>query len=426
MKKNTVLKQGKFNALHNLCEEGRYNPGLPAIGLESEFSLHVNESQTTPEEVFGTPCTFMKELSMHRVGTSYHLPTGGVVYFDTGALEVTTPMIEIERDCPERAVRSLWEGINEIREGLDEWEDETGNTIRLEGFSIHLNISFDPQITESDNSKTIEKLAFLLTYILPVPAMVLSANRESSGVGLRPRGNRLEVTLDFVHNPELMCATAGFITGVVREVIAWPSYELEMLEVYKIPVIADFVPRKSSTRIGWAAGIECYGEHSLTRNIDTYSWEVKNANSKHSLRDIAHEIYELFSDSVKEVCSASSLSLIRNILTGQEQSLLNLDNRPKEYEDVGRYLEWNDSSEQEELSRSKYEAIFKNAVKKKALSIEDEVYTPIATRGWGRVVFLRKSDGEEVVFDIDFLFDKVEAWNASDLMSIEALGMMST
>lgn len=411
MKNNSLLKQGKISLSHDSLEA--YNPSLPAIGLESEFTLHLNGDKTTPEELFGTPSAFIKDLSMHRIGTSYHLPTGGVVYFDTGALEIVTPMIEIERKCPERAVRSLWEGIDKVRKGLNDWEAESSNTIRLEGFSVHYNVSFDPQITVTDNSKTIEKLALLLTYIIPIPTMILSANSKSSGVGVRPRGNRIEVTVDFVHNPSLMSATAGFITGVVLEVMSWPSYELDMLEKHAIPVIADFVPGKSSSRNGWAARTNCYGNNSLTRDIDEYSWEVTNSNSKRSLRNIADEMHELFFDSVQEVSSTSSLSLINNIFSGREQALLNLDNRPKEYEDVGRFFNCTASNDQDELSRSIYEEVFKNAVMKRELIIEDETYVPIATRGWGKVVFLRKSDSEEVVFDIDFLANQAGGWNKS-------------
>ena len=37
---------------------------------------------------------------MHRVGTSYHLPNGGALYFDTGVVEMVTPAMELERAFP--------------------------------------------------------------------------------------------------------------------------------------------------------------------------------------------------------------------------------------------------------------------------------------------------------------------------------------
>jgi hypothetical protein len=73
----------------------------------------------------------------------------------------------------------------------------------------------------------VEKLALLLTHILPVPVMMLAANRRSTGVGVRPRGDRIEITVDFTPSAALMIATATLITGIVREVMTWPTFELE-------------------------------------------------------------------------------------------------------------------------------------------------------------------------------------------------------
>ena len=61
-----------------------------------------------------------------RTGRSYHLPSGGALYFDTGVVEVATPIIELEPACCLRVVRSLWEQIAFVREELDHWELRTG------------------------------------------------------------------------------------------------------------------------------------------------------------------------------------------------------------------------------------------------------------------------------------------------------------
>src|SRR6476620_5461857 len=85
---------------------------LAAMGLEAECSLLLDGQPTRPEALFGSPRDFIRGDLMHREGTSYHLPTGGAVYFDTGVIEVATPVIEIERGCAARAGRSLWEAIH--------------------------------------------------------------------------------------------------------------------------------------------------------------------------------------------------------------------------------------------------------------------------------------------------------------------------
>src|SRR5687768_1688990 len=159
-------------------------PAHAAIGLEAEFGLVVDGQAVKVEDVFRDPRDFLGRGLIHRAGTSYHLPTGGAVYFDTGVIEVATPVIEIERGCGRRAARSLWESILVVREGLARWETRTGRRASLTGFSTHYNISFDRAGEERGCSA--DDLALLLAYILPCPVMVLATNRASTGVGVRP------------------------------------------------------------------------------------------------------------------------------------------------------------------------------------------------------------------------------------------------
>ena len=116
---------------------------LAAIGMEAEFAVVIDGKQVKPEEVFRSPKNIIREDMMHRTGRSYHLPTGGAIYFDTGVIEVATPVIEIQRGCAARAGRSLWEGILFLRQELDAWERSNGKHVQLAGFSAHYNISFD-------------------------------------------------------------------------------------------------------------------------------------------------------------------------------------------------------------------------------------------------------------------------------------------
>src|SRR5207249_5621652 len=105
--------------------------------------------------------------------------------------------------------------------------------------------------SEQGPNRNIRKLALLLTYVLPVPVMVVATNRRSTGVGVRPRSNRIEVTVDFTPDPGLMVAAATLIVGIVRQVMRWPTYELSLLQKLPIPVVAGVVPGKHTTRKGW-------------------------------------------------------------------------------------------------------------------------------------------------------------------------------
>src|SRR3954462_9468134 len=215
---------------------------LAAIGMEAEFAVVMDGVQVRPENVFGSPRRVIREKMMHRKGRSYHLPTGGAVYFDTGVIEVATPVVEIERGCAARAGRSLWEALQFIRGELDAWDSRNGRETRLVGFSAHYNVSFELPPGEPANGRSIEQLALLLTYILPAPVMLLATNRRSTGVGVRPRQDRIEITSDFTPSAALMIATATLIVAVVREVMKWPSYDLGELARHGIPVISGFHP----------------------------------------------------------------------------------------------------------------------------------------------------------------------------------------
>src|SRR4029077_878906 len=186
-------------------------------------------------------------------GRSYHLPTGGAIYFDTGVIEIATPLIEIERACAARAGRSLWESIRFLRQELDAWERSHARTVHLSGFSTHYNVSFEIPAHERGLERGVGKLAKLLTHIIPVPMMLLAANRRSTGIGVRPRGDRVEITADFTPDAPLMIATATLIVGMVREVMRWPSYEIAALDETDIPIINGFRPMPHTTRKGWLA-----------------------------------------------------------------------------------------------------------------------------------------------------------------------------
>src|SRR6476661_1496170 len=155
---------------------------LPAIGLEAEFVTVVDGVLARPEDVFGSPRHIVRGPLVHRTGRSYHLPTGGAVYFDTGVIELATPMIEIARGCGARGARALWESLGFLRGELDGWERRHARSVRLVGFSTHYNVSFDLPVGEPANDRTVERLAYLLTHVLAAPVMLLAANRRSTGV----------------------------------------------------------------------------------------------------------------------------------------------------------------------------------------------------------------------------------------------------
>lgn len=382
---------------------------LAAIGMEAEFAITVDGLPARPEDVFGTPRNFIRGPLMHREGRSYHLPTGGVVYFDTGVIELATPVIEIERGCAARAGRSLWESIHFLRAELDAWERRHGREVRLSGFSAHYNVSFDVPPRRRSNGRSVQQLALLLSYTLPMPVMLLAANRRSTGVGVRPRGDRIEITVDFTPSAALMIATASLIVGIVREVMRWPSFHLSALERVGVPVLAGFQPVPHTTRKGWLARHDCFPRNPFESDVDAPIWQTRDGRTL-ALRELAGLTARYFWPSIRRVSDPFTLRLIGSVLRGRVPSLLELPDRPESYEDVGRGVMWDNLFPERILPRSRYERVIIHAIAGEKLHMNGSWFTPVGMRGWSQVVFRREEDGTKHVFSLDYLLQHLHHW----------------
>src|SRR5437899_7277164 len=122
------------------------------IGLEAEFNLMVNGRRRRPEKDFGDPSRLVRRRMIPRTGKSFQSPAGGAIYFDTGVIEVATPIVELEPGCCYRATRLLWEQIRYLRKELDHWSKRNRCKCRLQGFSTHYNFSFPDRKSTRLNS----------------------------------------------------------------------------------------------------------------------------------------------------------------------------------------------------------------------------------------------------------------------------------
>jgi hypothetical protein len=312
---------------------------MPAIGMESEFNVWVDEEEVNPEPYWKHPSAFIDRPLLKREKSSLQLPTGGAVYFDRGVIEVVTPVIELAPSCTARMVRNLWEQIGFVREQLTNWGRKNGHTVRLRAYSTHYNVSYEIPRSQQTRHRNARTLALLLAYILPVPVMLVASNRRSTGVGVRPRGNRIEITVDFTPDPGLMIATATLIVGIVREVMSWPSYDVSLLEKLPIPVIAGVTPGKHTTRKGWLTKDFHYPRSPYTCDVNEPTWENQFGEMQ-SLRQIAKQTAWFFRRSIRLYSDPFSFRLLFAVLDGRAPSLLELVDRPSAYEDVGRLCRW--------------------------------------------------------------------------------------
>lgn len=387
---------------------------MPVIGLEAEFRVIIDDQETAPEDVWRTPAGFIGRPLLKRTNKSMQLPTGGALYFDGGVLEVVTPVIELAPQCTARVVRSLWEQIDFVRRELDAWESRSGRQVRLQAFSCHMNISFELTREERGRNRTIQKLALILAHLLPIPLIVIAENRRSTGIGVRPRRERVEITLDFTPDPGLMAATVALVVGVTREVIAWPNYRTAEIDRRHIPRIAGITPGKHATRKGWLTRDFHFPRNPFKTGVDARVWKTI-AGDKASLREVALGVAMMFRDSIRRYADPFAYRLLFSILNGETPSLLDLPDRPPAYDDIGRSIRL-DSVLPElrrfvrtkprrgapRLTRSAYESVFLKLGARSPLMIGDEILTPVKVKGWYHSIFQTPA-GEERMLSIDQL-----------------------
>ena len=375
-------------------------------GVEAEFTLLIDGRPARPEHVFGDPRGFITVPLMHRTGRSFHLPNGTAIYFDTGVIEIASPVMEFERGVFGRLARSMDASIKFVRAQLDGWERRTGRRARLQGFSTHYNISVPQGADTARPSIRIQDMAWLLAHVLPAPVMLLGTNKRSTGVGVRPRPRRIEVTADFPPDPTRLAATGSVIGAIVAAVSSWADLNIATLRQKGIPVVCDFRPRRHTSRRGWLARYDCFAQNPFACGPDERLWSTTIGIM--SLRQLAHRVFAAFRDEILRVADPLSYRLTTEILTGVSRSWLDQSERPPEYDDVGRGGPLPDQLRA--LGLARYERVILNAIAARPIDFASEKWIPIGVRGWSRVVFRRDRDGALTVLPLDTLVEYLDRW----------------
>jgi hypothetical protein len=374
-------------------------PARPVIGIEAEFTLYVDGKKQKPEDVFGTPAKLIGRRMIPRTGRSFQLPTGGAIYFDTGVIEVATPIVELGPGCCYRATRLLWEQLRFVRKELDGWSKKNKCECRLEGFSTHYNFSFPA--ARVTRRRTATKLAFLLAHILPVPVALLAANRQSNAIGVRPRGSRLEVTADFTPDAALMLATCAFIAGAVEGMLQWEHYGLDQIAAHGIPEITPMRIRKHSSRRGWRVTGSSFAQNPFTSSPNEPIFKTRDGRVA-SLREIARETARPFRKEIARLGDGSTLAHVDAVFAGDARSLLDFSERPSAYDDAGHVIDWN-RRRMRHCSRSAYEQVIHRVIAREPIRINGKRYTVQRMQGWYEIVFREAKTGTRRVFNLDEL-----------------------
>ena len=128
------------------------------------------------------------------------------------------------------------------------------------------------------------------------------------------------------------------------------------------------------------------------------------------LREIAGEITHQFWRPIRRISDPFTFRMIGSVIRGRAPSLLDLPDRPREYDDVGRLCSWDNLFPERALSRSRYERVLIRAISGRELNLNGRDYIPVGMRGWSAVVFKDSGSGARITLPVDTLVRYLDRW----------------
>ena len=134
-----------------------------------------------------------------------------------------------------------------------------------------------------------------------------------------------------------MNACAPLLAGVITEMARWPEDELrgDALLARGLPLFAGLEPSKHSSRKGWRAHVDDFPRNPFAADPNARDWPLA-AGGHASIRQMACEILGAFAPSVRRFADRATFTHLREVLQGKARSLLDFEEGPPAYQDVGR------------------------------------------------------------------------------------------
>jgi hypothetical protein len=120
------------------------------------------------------------------------------------------------------------------------------------------------------------------------------------------------------------------------------------------------------------------------------------------LRDIAQTTLAPFRAEIRRLSDRETLTHIEEVFAGTARSLLDFDERPSGYEDVGHSIDWN-RRRVRRWSRSRYERIIHRVITRTPIRINGRSYRVERMRGWYEIIFRESRTGRRKAFNLDEL-----------------------
>ena len=110
----------------------------------------------------------------------------------------------------------------------------------------------------------------------------------------------------------------------------------------------------------------------------------------------------MFRPSVRRYADRATYTHLCEVFAGEARSLLDFEERPGAYDDVGRQIDWG-RRRGRPLARSAYERVIQRVIAHKPLRVGQASYLLESMPGWYEFIFRNVRTGSRRVFNLDEL-----------------------
>jgi hypothetical protein len=176
----------------------------PRVGLEAEFCVFVQENAIDFAQLLPALAKLEPHFPFFSHRDACYLSTGAQFSSDTSFAEIAMPPERLEAGGIEQLVGGFVAHRNRLRALLSR-HFSSKPVVRLEGHSIHINLSAEPD--------SGWHLCRLLAQTAAPAYTLLTERAVSGGLILRPRPNRVEICADYLPDARYLRAALAYICG---------------------------------------------------------------------------------------------------------------------------------------------------------------------------------------------------------------------
>lgn len=195
------------------------------VGIENELWLYQGKKRKNFSDIIERVIGFHKKQTFEFLTKGYCLWTGGIMYSDGFAAEVTSAAAELRDGCVTEAVDSLFAARTILFEGLKHYNEDGHSPVRPEAYSGHYN--FSSRATEYSN------LESTIRESVGLPYMLLIENRLSSGIMVRDKTHRVEICGEYLPSYEQNIAAMAFMLGTIEAIRCEKELKLPFKIIFK-------------------------------------------------------------------------------------------------------------------------------------------------------------------------------------------------